>query len=332
MDISVIVVTYNQEETIGRTLDSILQQQTTAQFEIVIGDDCSTDGTEAVCRDYAARYPDIIRYFRREQNMGVLFNYFDCIRRCRGRYLADCAGDDFWVDPCKLQRQFEVLRSQPEVTMVASDWLCRDSDTDQLSRAGNECEPGQYEPGKLLCSLVTNEKVLHLCSALYRKDLIDKMIAEHPEIMTDPTFPAEDLQIELACAAAGKIVVLPEITLHYSVGHESVSHRKRFYDMYRYMSRNVAYSMKLMRFFMPEPSASEKIALRNFFKEKGDYLAAMAFKSGYAFDFSKKRVTAPFKEPTKLPMGFKGKLYGMLMNSRVLWKMAMRLIRHDRKS
>lgn len=84
MQISIIVVTYNQEETIGRTLDSILSQRYEGDFEIVIGDDASTDRTGEICRDYAARYPARIRYIGRERNLGVVRNYFDCIEQSRG--------------------------------------------------------------------------------------------------------------------------------------------------------------------------------------------------------------------------------------------------------
>ena len=75
--ISVIVCTYNQESTIGRTLDSILMQQCHLPIEIVIGEDCSTDSTLAVCQDYARRFPDQIRLFANPQNKGIIDNYFD---------------------------------------------------------------------------------------------------------------------------------------------------------------------------------------------------------------------------------------------------------------
>lgn len=88
--VSVIVLTYNQEKLIGRTLDSILAQKCDFPFEIIVGEDCSTDGTLAVCRDYEARHPDKIRLFANNPNKGLLDNYYDCILLARGEYLADC--------------------------------------------------------------------------------------------------------------------------------------------------------------------------------------------------------------------------------------------------
>ena len=107
--ISVIVLTYNQEKTIGRTLDSILMQKCHLPIEIELRDDCSNDATDAVCKRYAEKYPSIIRYRQNKQNKGIIDNYFDTLLECRGRYIADCAGDDFWIDPLKLEKEVNIL-------------------------------------------------------------------------------------------------------------------------------------------------------------------------------------------------------------------------------
>ena len=77
--ISVIVTTYNQEHTIGRTLDSIIKQRCHLPIEIVLGEDCSTDNTRSVCEDYAERYPDVVRLMPKTPNKGLVDNYFDCL-------------------------------------------------------------------------------------------------------------------------------------------------------------------------------------------------------------------------------------------------------------
>ena len=96
--ISVIVVTYNQENTIARTLDSILKQKDVQDLEIIIGEDHSSDNTRQICEMYALKYPSIIRLFSNSENKGIVRNYFDCLKECRGNYIADCAGDDFCID------------------------------------------------------------------------------------------------------------------------------------------------------------------------------------------------------------------------------------------
>jgi len=100
---SIVVTTYNQEQSLPVTLDSLLAQKTSFPFEIVVGEDCSKDGTRAVLADYAQRYPEVIRPAYNEHNLGILGNYVSTLRQCRGKYIAGCAGDDFWNDPEKLQ-------------------------------------------------------------------------------------------------------------------------------------------------------------------------------------------------------------------------------------
>ena len=120
--ISVIVATYNQEETIARTLDSVLMQQCHVPIEIILGEDCSTDGTLAVCQHYANEHPDVIRLIANKQNKGLVDNYFDCILAAQGKYIADCAGDDFWTDPLKLEKEVCVMEQHPNVTMALTRW------------------------------------------------------------------------------------------------------------------------------------------------------------------------------------------------------------------
>ncbi len=83
--VSVVVITYNQEEYIARALDSILMQKCSIPFEIIIGEDCSTDRTGEICARYAEQYPDKITLFRNSPNKGLLNNYFDCILACKGK-------------------------------------------------------------------------------------------------------------------------------------------------------------------------------------------------------------------------------------------------------
>ncbi len=121
--VSVIVLTYNQQETISRTLDAILAQQTTYDFEIIIGEDASPDDdTRAVCQAYAAAHPGIVRLLPPAPNKGLMQNYADCLGECRGRYIAGCAGDDWWHNPHKLQMQAEYLDQHRECVLVYTDY------------------------------------------------------------------------------------------------------------------------------------------------------------------------------------------------------------------
>jgi glycosyltransferase involved in cell wall biosynthesis len=109
MKVSIATVTYNHADYLAQSVESALGQKTDFPFEIVIGEDCSTDGTREVARSLAARYPDRIRLLLPENNLGLARNTVQTIEACRGEYVAILEGDDFWIDPEKLQKQVDFL-------------------------------------------------------------------------------------------------------------------------------------------------------------------------------------------------------------------------------
>lgn len=277
MDISVIVVTYNQEDTIARTLDSVLGQMFDGEFEVVVGDDCSSDGTRSICEEYARRYPGRVRYLRREQNLGVVANYFDCIRQARGRYLADCAGDDMWSDPGKLARQFDYLESHPEVTAVFTDWLCYNPYTNEQSRHHLRPEVHGIETfprRELILPVLTNTILPHLCTALYRRDVMLKYMEREPDRFMSSHYVAEDPQIMMALSAEGPVAILPGVTLLYTTGGDSVSHRAETGRRLRHFVGETAQQIELAGLF-----GADGPGLRHYMKKKMDYMWSLAWRS-----------------------------------------------------
>lgn len=327
MKVSVIVATFNQQDSIGRTLDSILAQRFDGDYEIIIGDDASTDSTEAVCRRYQALYPDKIVYLRRPENMGVVANYFDCIGRARGRYIADCAGDDYWSDPDKLQRQTDFLDANPDVSMVLTDWLCRDETSGELFRSPSNPEINaltRFEPGQLLPDIISGSRTLHLCSALYRKDLIANAVAKNPDIYTDPLYSCEDQQILLTMARDGAVAILPQVTLHYSVGHDSISHPDDAPPKFDYSYRALRQSLRLANHFDVKGKEVEKMKCRVV-----NHLAAMALRSGPQNlpdpNMGRLQRLRRFIRRCSLPVPCKARCYLAIMRCPPLWRLVNRL-------
>lgn len=93
-------------------------QETDFPFELVIGEDCSTDNTRKICEDYARRFPDKIRLLARESNLGISKNFVDVLHHCHAEYIALCEGDDFWISPVKLAEQVSFLDANPEFAGV----------------------------------------------------------------------------------------------------------------------------------------------------------------------------------------------------------------------
>jgi glycosyltransferase involved in cell wall biosynthesis len=120
--VSVAMVTYNQEKFLAQAIESVLAQDW-RDWELVIGEDCSTDDTLAVATRYETAHPDQIRVLRNETNLGGRGNYIRTLSACRGEFLAQLDGDDFWSDSTKLSQQVAWLDQHPECALVFSPTL-----------------------------------------------------------------------------------------------------------------------------------------------------------------------------------------------------------------
>ena len=127
--VSVCMVTYNQERYIAQAIESVLEQQTNFNVEIVIGEDRSTDATRSIVVDLARRHPGRIRPLLNETNLGPKPNFMQTFEACRGQYMAILEGDDYWTSPHKLQMQVDALDAHPNwamcfhtAQMIYDDW------------------------------------------------------------------------------------------------------------------------------------------------------------------------------------------------------------------
>lgn len=112
------MLTYNQEDFIAQAIEGVLMQQTNFNYQLVIGEDCSTDKTREICKQYASKYPSKIKLLLADKNMGLIGNYIKTYSECTGKYVAICDGDDYWIDPFKLQNQVDFLEKNPEFDLI----------------------------------------------------------------------------------------------------------------------------------------------------------------------------------------------------------------------
>lgn len=115
--VSVCVLTYNQEKYIRQCLQSIVDQKTDFKFDLIVSDDCSTDGTRAIVQEFAERYPNIVKPILHKKNIGAYKNYFSAHQNATGEYVAHVDGDDYCL-PNKLQTQAEFLNRSPKCNIV----------------------------------------------------------------------------------------------------------------------------------------------------------------------------------------------------------------------
>lgn len=119
--ISIAMPVYNHEKYLDRALKSILDQKIDVLYEIVIGEDCSTDRSMEVIEQWMKKYPGKIRLLPREHNLGMHENSNRLLFGCRGKYIAWLDGDDYWLDDYKLQKQYSFLEGNPDYVGVASN-------------------------------------------------------------------------------------------------------------------------------------------------------------------------------------------------------------------
>lgn len=111
--LSIVTITYNHEPFIAKTIEGVLMQQVNFPIELIIAEDCSTDGTRAICQHYAELYPELIRLITSESNVGAIENERRAFVAAKGKFIACCEGDDYWTDSLKLQKQVDFLEAHP---------------------------------------------------------------------------------------------------------------------------------------------------------------------------------------------------------------------------
>jgi glycosyltransferase involved in cell wall biosynthesis len=121
--ISCCVITYNHAPYIKQAIESILNQKHNYSFEIIIADDCSTDGTTGIINEYRQRYPDIIKHITQPVNAGASKKFISLLCAARGKYIAYLEGDDYWTNNLKLQKQVDFLEQHPGYNICFSNVL-----------------------------------------------------------------------------------------------------------------------------------------------------------------------------------------------------------------
>lgn len=208
--VSVCVPTFNHKHYISRMLDGALEQKTTFPFEIVIGDDGSTDGSQEIIRSYQEQYPDIITAFLHTENQGPFEprefagrnNVLQLLKACQGQYVAMCEGDDYWTDPYKLQKQVDFMESNPDFSICHHNMLVTYED-------GSESHTFNKENQALISTIddiLQDRWFMATASWLYRNYFLTENFAEW-----HANAAAGDWALSIQLAAKGKIAYLPEV-------------------------------------------------------------------------------------------------------------------------
>jgi glycosyltransferase involved in cell wall biosynthesis len=168
MKVSVLMMTYNHENYIAQAIESVLMQKTGFPYELVVGEDCSTDGTREIVREYSRKYPEIVRAHLRERNVGAKENVRQLYWASRGKYIALLEGDDYWTSPDKLQLQADLLDAHPETALCGHRTVWHREDGSKPDRTVPELPAGFYDLERILY-----RNFLHTSSAMFRRVVED---------------------------------------------------------------------------------------------------------------------------------------------------------------
>ncbi|TCD46514.1 glycosyltransferase [Streptococcus sp. X16XC17] len=119
--VSIVCTVYSKAPWLSKTIDSFLKQETDFPFDIILIDDCSTDGSKAIIQEYVQKYPLQIKAFFNDENMGIARTWLKVCDLVSAQYLARCDGDDYWTDSLKLQKQVETLKANPKSKWSSTD-------------------------------------------------------------------------------------------------------------------------------------------------------------------------------------------------------------------
>lgn len=169
LKVSVLMLTYNQEHYINEAIRSVMLQKTNFPFELVIGNDASTDATGKICEDWQKRYPEQIVLLDRKKNLGLQQNFIQTYAHCRGQYIAICEGDDFWTDKRKLQIQADFLDAHPDYSTCFHRVInyYEDRGTKSLSNGGQKQETDILD--------LARSNYISNVSALFRRGLFGEL-------------------------------------------------------------------------------------------------------------------------------------------------------------
>lgn len=166
--VSILMTAYNHESFIAQAVQSVIEQTTDFDFELVVGEDCSTDKTREILSGFKSSHPERIRLLLRERNWGRRRNFIDVLAACEGEYVAILEGDDYWTSPNKLQRQADFLDSHPDCSICFHPVMVVFEDKNQEPYRSGVASKGQV----FTLADLLDRNLIPTCSVMFRNKLL----------------------------------------------------------------------------------------------------------------------------------------------------------------
>ncbi|MBP2241865.1 glycosyltransferase involved in cell wall biosynthesis [Cytobacillus eiseniae] len=208
--VSINCITYNHEKYIAACMDGFLKQKTSFDFEIIIGEDCSTDQTRKMIEEYMKQFPGKIKLITSDSNVGWRENEKRVFHASKGKYIAICEGDDYWTDPYKLQKQVDYMESHPECSLCFHAAIIVNENG---KRSGEVSRPYTHSKISPTVDMITGGGgFCPTASLLFKKESMENL----PGFYQDA--PVGDYPLQMILASQGYAYYMDEEMSAYRVG------------------------------------------------------------------------------------------------------------------
>ena len=238
MKVSVLLTAYNHEKFLAQAVETVLMQEANFDYEIVIGEDCSTDETRNIAIDFRNRHTDKIRLALTEKNSGECTNVAQTLRACRGQYVAMLDGDDYWTSADKLQKQVDYLDAHPQCSVCFHNATSFYEDEDREAYDFNP--PGQKEISTLDDLWAGN--FIATCSVMFRRGLVTRL----PDWFYALRWA--DWPLYILCAQHGNIGYIDGVMAAYRIhrggawsGISEIGQLEQVIEFYEKMNENLSF-------------------------------------------------------------------------------------------
>ena len=208
MKVSIICTNYNKGDWVREAIDSFLNQKTNFDFEIIIIDDASTDHSYEIIQEYQNKFPEKVRTFRNEVNLGITKTWKKICREAKGQYIARCDSDGFWIDPLKLQKQVDLLDA-------SIDSLWSNTEFDMVDLDGNLIQKNAFA-NKALPLIDSYEEMLVMKGMTMASTwLVDTALMQDVSAQISDTAADDTFELQLELFKRTKISFLSDSTTVY---------------------------------------------------------------------------------------------------------------------
>lgn len=240
--VSVLIIAYNHENYIAETINSVIAQKCSFNFEIIVSDDCSTDNTLNIIKILQLKHPNLIKIISNKHNLGVNISFLNAVKSAKGDYIASLGGDDYWIVENKLEMQVQMLLSHKEITFVHTEFKSFNESDKIIKKHNNKdwCSILMRKTGKeaLVAMLCHNWTGYPLgSSSCYHKDPLLKGINKHLELLNF-NLAGEGTFLHTSMSYYGGLYAfIPIQTTMYRIRKKSLSHYESKTEQFDYQKR-----------------------------------------------------------------------------------------------